>query len=306
MQQKRRILCLMGPTASGKSAIAEQLAVQMGASLISVDSAMVYRGMDIGTAKPDHLVRASVDYHLLDVCDPSVPYSAGQFVGDVQALLSSLSGPIILVGGTQLYYQCLQRGVAALPNADDALRAQIDRWAAVAGWPALHQRLKTIDSDRAEAIHENDKQRIQRALEVYFLTGQPLSVLQADTTPALSDIDWVNVALMPSERVHIHSAIARRFDQMLKQGLMEEVELLYTRDDLHADLPAMRAVGYAQVWAYLSGKIGKDQMYDQALAATRQLAKRQITWLRQYPLTATFDPRLPDVVARITSQIAGY
>lgn len=306
MQKKRQILCLMGPTASGKSAIAERLAVQMGASLISVDSAMVYRGMDIGTAKPDRSVRTSVDYHLLDVCDPSVPYSAGQFVMDVQLLLSTLSGPIILVGGTQLYYQCLQRGVAALPHADDALRAQIDRWAAVAGWPALHQRLKTIDSERAEAIHENDKQRIQRALEVYFLTGQPLSSLQVDTTPAISDIEWVNVALMPPDRVHIHNAIARRFDLMLAQGLMEEVEVLYARTDLHADLPAIRAVGYAQVWSYLSGKISKDQMYDQALAATRQLAKRQITWLRQYPLTATVDPQLPDIDARITSQLAGH
>jgi len=283
-----RTLCLLGPTAVGKSALALMLAqrfeAQGGAEIVSIDSAQVYDGMDIGTAKPTALERAQVPHHLIDLISPEASYSAGQFrrdALDVIAKIHTRGRVALLVGGTMLYYRALLEGLDDLPQADAALRTRIDTQAQLAGWPAMHAELARIDPSSAQRLSPQDGQRIQRALEVYYASGRPLSAWQQRTGSPLP-FDMTTVALQPTERSALHARIAARFSAMLDRGLVDELRALRTRYKLHADLPSMRAVGYRQAWQFLDQEIDATQLREQAEAATRQLAKRQLTWLRSF------------------------
>lgn len=286
MMQKKQIICLMGPTAAGKTPLAIELVQQLPCDIISVDSAMVYRGMDIGTAKPDAETLKVAPHRLIDIRDPLDAYSAGQFREDalqeIDAILAKDRIPL-LVGGTMLYFRVLQQGIANLPRADAALRATLEERAAKEGLESLHQELAKIDSKAALRIHPNDSQRIQRALEVYQLSGRTITEWQETETNPLQQYSLLNLAIAPNERAVLHQRIEQRFDLMLKEGFIEEVEQLYHRGDLSADLPSIRSVGYRQVWEYLAGQVSRDEMREKAIAATRQLAKRQLTWLRSWP-----------------------
>jgi len=298
---------LMGPTASGKSALALALAARFRVEIVSVDSAQVYRGMDVGTAKPDAATRARVPHHLIDLIDPTEAYSAARFRADALAAVAAIRarGALpLLVGGTMLYFKALTEGLSALPPADAALRARLDARAAREGWPALHAELARIDPATAARLKPGDAQRIQRALEVHALTGVPLSALQGarEDDGALGPI--VRVALLPRDRPALHAAIADRFDAMLAAGLVDELRALRARHPLHAGLPSMRCVGYRQAWEHLEGTIDAATLRARGIAATRQLAKRQITWLRSIP-GATFDPASPDLVADVTALLVG-
>jgi tRNA dimethylallyltransferase len=276
---------LLGPTASGKSALALQLAARHPVEIVSLDSAQVYRGMDIGTAKPDAAERARVPHHLIDLVDPDESYSTGRWRTDaVRAILGILErGKIpLLVGGTMLYYRALVAGIDTLPQADPQVRAELDAEAARLGWPALHAQLEAVDPRSAHRISRNDAQRIQRALEVWRLTGKPLSTLQGTSKAALP-FRLKGFAMIPREREALHARIAERFDAMLAAGLVDEVRALRARYRLSAGMPSMRAVGYRQAWDYLEGRTGEAAMRERAVAATRQLAKRQLTWLRSFP-----------------------
>ncbi|GAB4213121.1 MAG: tRNA (adenosine(37)-N6)-dimethylallyltransferase MiaA [Rhodoferax sp.] len=289
-------LALVGPTAAGKTAIALALARVMPIEIISLDSALVYRGMDIGTAKPSLAERALVAHHLIDIRDPTQAYSAAEFVRDAQALMQSIHarGRLpVLVGGTLLYLKALHDGLDALPPANASVRQAIDARATQLGWPALHAELAALDPVTAARLAPMDAQRISRALEVYQLTGQPLSALHtiktevdsADSASAGGQFNaqnWV-IALEPSDRAWLHQRIHKRFESMLAQGFLDEVHVLRQRGDLHADLPAIRAVGYRQAWQMLDGQLPASEWVERAVAATRQLAKRQITWLRAMP-----------------------
>lgn len=278
-------VCLMGPTASGKTALALALCEHYPFEIVSVDSALVYRGMDIGTAKPEPHELARAPHHLIDILDPSESYSAADFRADALRLIREIRarGRIpLLVGGTMLYFKVLREGIADLPAADPVLRAEILERARREGWPALHRELERVDPEAAARLHPNHSQRIQRALEVFRLTGKPLSVLQREQAGA-PVLPMLNLALAPARREVLHQRIALRFEQMLEQGFIEEVERLRGRGDLHPDLPSMRAVGYRQVWNYLDGACDRAQLLEQGTIATRQLAKRQFTWLRQWP-----------------------
>jgi len=278
-----RAILLMGPTAAGKTALALELARALPAEIISVDSALVYRGMDIGTAKPSPAVRATVPHHLIDILDPAESYSAGRFRRDALAVMGEVRarGRIpILAGGTMLYFRALQRGLATLPEADAAVRADIDNAAAQAGWPALHAELASVDPVVAARINPNDSQRIQRALEVWRLTGTPLSQLQAAAARASTGWSFLKLGMAPASRPELHAAIGRRFEAMMSAGFLAEVERLHARRDLHAALPSLRAVGYRQLWAYLEGTCTLEDACLDAVTATRRLAKRQMTWLR--------------------------
>jgi tRNA dimethylallyltransferase len=275
------VLCLAGPTASGKSALALQLAEQLPLEIISIDSALVYRGMDIGTAKPSSTEQAAVPHHLIDILDPSQTYSAAQCVADVLRLVPQIQsrGRVpLLVGGTMLYFHALMNGLHTMPAPDAAVRASIDARAAREGWPALHADLARVDPTTAARLAPADAQRIQRALEVWQLSGQPLSHWHRQNAHA-PGANWPLLALEPTSRAWLHERIAQRLDQMLAQGLLEEVRRLRARGDLHPELPSMRCVGYRQAWAALD-RGDSTQLREQALAATRQLAKRQLTWLR--------------------------
>lgn len=283
-----RTLCLLGPTAVGKSALALMLAqrfeAQGGAEIVSIDSAQVYDGMDIGTAKPTALERAQVPHHLIDLISPEASYSAGQFrrdALDVIAKIHTRGRVALLVGGTMLYYRALLEGLDDLPQADAALRTRIDTQAQLAGWPAMHAELARIDPSSAQRLSPQDGQRIQRALEVYYASGRPLSAWQQRAGSPLP-FDMTTVALLPTERSALHARIAARFSAMLDRGLVDELRALRTRYKLHADLPSMRAVGYRQAWQFLEQEIDATQLREQAEAATRQLAKRQLTWLRSF------------------------
>ena len=275
---------LLGPTASGKSPLAMRLAGKMPIEIVSIDSGQVYRGMDIGTAKPSAAERARVPHHLIDLLEPTEAYSAARFRSDairtVQEILSRKKTPL-LVGGTMLYYRTLTQGIDDLPAADPAIRAAIDAEATKKGWPALHAELARVDPATAARLKPNDAQRIQRALEVWRLAGKPLSALQGRQKASLP-FALKAFAIVPDDRAELHQRIAERFDRMLKDGLVEEVRALRTRYALHAGLPSMRAVGYRQVWDYLEGEIDATQLRERAIAATRQLAKRQLTWLRSF------------------------
>jgi tRNA dimethylallyltransferase len=271
---------LMGPTCSGKSALALELARRFPVEIISVDSAQVYVGMDIGTAKASWEVRAAVPHHLIDVCDPSESYSAGRFRRDALQLISEVRGRgrvPLLVGGTMLYFRALTRGIAPLPEADPALRAGIEARAREVGWSALHGELAASDPEAAARIQPADGQRIQRALEVLELTGERMSQLQARTEP--SPVPLAAFALQPFERGELYSRIDQRFLAMMAEGLLDEVMGLHGRGNLHADLPSMRSVGYRQIWSHLSGEYDLETAISAAQRATRNLAKRQLTWL---------------------------
>jgi tRNA dimethylallyltransferase len=279
---------LAGPTASGKTAVALRLAEVIPLEIISVDSALVYRGMDIGTAKPSAAEQALVAHHLIDLIDPRDSYSAAQFVADAQALIGEVRGRghlPLLVGGTMQYFKALIVGIDALPPADPAVRAALDEQARAQGWPALHAELARVDPVTAARLAPNDAQRVQRALEVWQLTGQTLSSLHSrDSGATLPPADHLLLSLEPTERSWLHQQIGLRFEHMLAKGLVEEVRQLRDRADLHADLPSMRCVGYRQVWealdAGLHGPALLAAVRDTGTAATRQLAKRQLTWLR--------------------------
>src|SRR5438876_7906140 len=292
----------MGPTASGKSALAATLAGHFPVEIISVDSAQIYRGMDIGTAKPSVAERRSVPHHLIDIVDPTGSYSAAQFRSDAVRLISEIAarGRIpLLVGGTMLYFKALREGLSELPESDAAVRARIDAEAAVWGWPAMHAELAKIDASTAMRLKPNDAQRIQRALEIYRVTGKPMSQLLGRTRSALP-FRLLELALVPSDRGELHRRIEFRFDAMLEHGLVEELRALRERYALRPGLPSMRCVGYRQVWQHVEGEFGRDELRDRGIFATRQLAKRQLTWLRRMGSFATFDSLASDVAAKAT------
>jgi tRNA dimethylallyltransferase len=275
---------LMGPTASGKSELAVALAFQLNCEIISVDSVMVYRGMDIGSAKPSVAAMEGIPHYLIDILDPEEAYSTGRFREQALEMMSFITekGKIpLLVGGTMLYFNALLRGLAQLPAADVSVRRQIDREAGRYGWAAMHRVLAEIDPAAAARIHPNDPQRIQRALEVYRISGQTLTDLQAQSRKETIPFDVVKLIVAPEQRSVLHLRIERRFSMMLEQGLIEEVQTLLERKDLSDEMPSIRAVGYRQIWGYLQGRYDKETMIDRAVVATRQLAKRQLTWLRK-------------------------
>ncbi|HKU89936.1 MAG TPA: tRNA (adenosine(37)-N6)-dimethylallyltransferase MiaA [Steroidobacteraceae bacterium] len=286
------VAVLTGPTGTGKTDIALALAREFPIEIISVDSAQVYRGLDIGSAKPSPEIRARVPHHLIDLVDPAESYSAGQFVRDATRAIDDIEsrGRVpLLVGGTMLYLRALTAGIATLPEGSAGVRAAIDAEAARQGWPALHARLAGIDPAAAARIHPNDAQRIQRALEVHAVGGRPISELQAVTRPPLAR-EFLVCALFPTDRARLHADLERRFAQMMADGLLDEVRALHARGDLIEAHPAIRAVGYRQLWAHLDGSYSLDVAVQRAVAATRQLAKRQLTWLRSMPNIRTFDP----------------
>jgi tRNA dimethylallyltransferase len=276
----------MGPTAVGKTDLAIEIATRHPVELISVDSALVYRQMDIGTGKPSPAVLQQFPHHLVNIVDPLEPYSAGQFVRDVTQLVGEIHarGRVpLLVGGTMLYFRALLRGIAPMPEADAQVRARLDQRAAqTGGWQALHAELMLRDPEVAQRIGVNDAQRIQRALEVMELTGRKMSDVQADAHPALPDVDFLLLGLnLPREQLYVR--IERRFLNMMEQGLLDEVKALFERGDLNADLPSMRAVGYRQIWAHLAGQGSLDEAIAAGILATRHLARRQLIWMRAEP-----------------------
>ena len=285
---KPLVVAIMGPTASGKTAAALAIAKSIPCEIISVDSALIYRGMDIGTAKPSDEERSQVPHHLIDILDPSLSYSVKQFRDDALRLIADIQARSklpLLVGGTMLYFKALRDGLDDLPSADLALRSQLDMEITRHGTAALHARLRELDPITAERLNPNDTQRVQRAMEIILLSGQPMSSqLDKADKPELP-FELMSLALEPSDRKVLHERIANRFDIMLsaKLGLIEETAALKQRSDLHIGLPSIRCVGYRQAWDYLDGKINRDNLREMGIAATRQLAKRQLTWLRSMP-----------------------
>lgn len=276
---------LMGPTASGKTALAELLAQQWPFEVISVDSALVYRGMDIGTAKPDANLLARLPHRLVDIREPSQPYSVAEFRDDALAEMADITaaGRVpLLVGGTMLYFKVLLEGIADLPPTDPELRARVAEEARREGWQAMHAKLAEVDPQAAAGLHPNHSQRIQRALEVYYLTGRSMTELQGEQDAEPIPYNVAQFALWPEDRAVLHQRIEQRFHAMLEQGFVEEVRQLRMLPGVNADLPALRSVGYRQAWDYLDGSINYDQFIQQGIAATRQLAKRQLTWLRKW------------------------
>jgi tRNA dimethylallyltransferase len=275
----------MGPTAAGKTALAIELCQRLNTEVISVDSALVYKGMDIGTAKPDADELALAPHHLIDILDPSESYSVADFRKDACRQIDELhqQGKVpILVGGTMMYYKGLIEGLSPLPEADPQVRSILEQEANILGWPVLHKQLTEIDPDAAEKISENDSQRINRALEVYRISGKTMTELQQQKQPPLP-YEFHQFAIAPSDRKVLHERIEKRFQIMLEQGFKNEVLALYQRGDLHPDLPSIRCVGYRQMWEHLAGECDYEEMVFKGVAATRQLAKRQLTWLRGWP-----------------------
>ena len=298
------VICLMGPTASRKTEIALSLAEQFPIDLISVDSALVYRGMDIGTAKPDSATLERVPHRLIDIRDPENNYSAGEFVRDAYAEIDASidRGRIpLLVGGTMMYFRALTEGIADLPEADPETRKAIDAEAAACGWPALHAQLAEIDPGAASRVNQNDSQRIQRALEVYRVSGKSLSEWQADALPEKRNDQYLKIALLTESRSVLHGRIEQRLKSMLETGFLEEVRTLMARPGLTPGHSSMRAVGYRQIWSHLEGEGSIENARQKALAATRQLAKRQLTWLRSERQITTVDPLESDALATISS-----
>ena len=298
----------MGPTASGKTALAVSLLERFPLEIISVDSALVYRGMDIGSAKPDAATLARAPHHLLDIRDPTEAYSAAAFCDDAKRLMADIvaRGKVpLLVGGTMLYFRALLQGLDDLPRADPALRKQLEGEAAQRGWPALHAELAQVDPVTAARLAPNDSQRIGRALEIFRLTGTPMAAL-LDRAQTELPYRVLQLALIPSDRAVLHQRIAARFDAMLADGLIDEVKSLRQTFALNANLPAMRAVGYRQAWAYLDGEIDRGELREQGIAATRQLAKRQLTWLRSWPDTVLLDCLAEDLESQATALVARH
>ncbi|SJM90889.1 delta(2)-isopentenylpyrophosphate tRNA-adenosine transferase [Crenothrix polyspora] len=296
---------LMGPTASGKTALSVQLAKHLNGEIISVDSALVFKDMDIGTAKPTLAERQGIAHHLIDVLDPTETYSTGQFKSQALALMDDISQrgkTPVLVGGTMLYFNALNNGLDVLPEADPVIRARLDDELARLGKEALHERLAKVDPESAARIHPNDPQRVQRALEVYEISGEPLtSFFKAHQ----EDIPYQKIKLIiaPKERASLHETIAKRFKAMLQQGLIGEVDALYQRGDLTEKMPAIRAVGYRQVWSYLHGEVDYATMVEKGIIATRQLAKRQFTWLRKETDAYHFETGQDALVEKVLAQI---
>jgi tRNA dimethylallyltransferase len=290
---QRPVVVLTGPTGTGKTEWALRLAGEIPAEIVSVDSALVYRGLDIGTAKPSREQRAGVPHHLIDICEPTESYSAGRFVQDAVSLVRQIQQrgrTPILVGGTMLYLRALWRGIASLPTASPELRRSIDERASREGWPALHAQLMRLDPEAAARIHPNDPQRIQRALEVCLAAGRPISELQRETHSPLADTPLQNWALVSANRVTLHERLERRFHEMMKLGFLDEVRGLRARGDLTPEHPSMRAVGYRQLWAYFDGVFSLEEAVRRGIFATRQLAKRQLTWLRSEPALTCINP----------------
>jgi tRNA dimethylallyltransferase len=307
MSNKPLVVAIMGPTASGKTAAALEIAARIPSEIISVDSALVYRGMDIGTAKPTADELAQAPHHLIDILDPLDAYSVMQFRQDAIRLAAEITARSklpLLVGGTMLYFKGLKDGLDDLPQADAAIRAELDAEEAKFGTPAQHARLAQIDPVTAARLKPNDSQRVQRALEIYALTGQPMSALLEKAPKTELPFDLLSIALEPSDRSVLHKRIAARFDAMLKNGaLIDEVETLRKRGDLHLGLPSMRCVGYRQTWEYLDGLYGLSDLREKGIAATRQLAKRQITWLRSMPDRQIIDCLAPDAAQQVSNII---
>ena len=302
-------ILLMGPTASGKTAVALALADRFPVELVSVDSAQVFRDMDIGTAKPEAATLARYPHRLIDLISPEESYSAARFRADALAAMAAITaaGKVpLLVGGTMLYFRALLHGLADLPQADPALRAEIDAAAAQRGWPALHAELAVLDPSTAARLHPTDSQRIQRALEICRTSGRPMSELLAATERAKPPYELLQIALLPSDRAELHARIARRFDEMLLAGLDDEVAMLRRKYRLHAGLPSMRCVGYRQVWEAQDGTIPRNEMRDRGIFATRQLAKRQITWLTNSFSAENVDCLDPALAGRIAPRVAAF
>ena len=306
MTTKPKVVAILGPTASGKTAAALHLASQIPSEIISLDSALVYRDMDIGTAKPSRAEREAVPHHLIDIIDAADSYSVAQFRTSCLQLVEEIGArgkQALIVGGTMLYYRGLLDGLDELPEADPALRAALDAQALEQGVPALHARLQEIDPITAARLAPNDSQRIQRALEIYTLSGQPMSQLLAQRQAPILPFDLLPISLEPSDRSVLHQRIASRFDAMLRDGpdgsLLDEVEQLRRRPDLHPGLPSMRCVGYRQTWEYLDGRIDLKTLRETGIAATRQLAKRQLTWLRAMPERHIIDCLAEDAAQQV-------
>jgi tRNA dimethylallyltransferase len=302
-------ILLMGPTASGKTAVAMALADRFPVELISVDSAQVFIDMDVGTAKPDRATLAQYPHRLIDLISPEESYSAARFCTDALAAMAEITaaGKVpLLVGGTMLYFRALLHGLADLPQADAALRAEIDAEAAAEGWPALHAKLAGFDPSTAARLHPTDSQRLQRAVEIYRLTGRPMSELLAESEQLRPAYDFLSIGLLPSDRAVLHKRIARRFDEMLLAGLDEELRMLRTKYALHLNLPSMRCVGYRQTWEAQEGIIPHKELRDRGIFATRQLAKRQITWLTNSFTAETYDCLDPALSEEIAARVAGF
>ena len=303
------LICIAGPTASGKSAAARAIAQRWPVEIINVDSATIYRGMDIGTAKPTAQERTEITHHLLDILDPADSYSVASFRRDalqcVQDIQSRGRLPL-LVGGTMMYFKALRDGLNNLPAADPEIRKVLEARAAAEGWPAMHDWLKTIDPLTAQRLSPNDSQRVGRALEIWQISGQPMSALLGATQPADEPVATITVSLEPLERSLLHARIAERFDQMLELGLVTEVQALHARGDLHPGLPSIRCVGYRQLWSMLAGELDLKQAREHAISATRQLAKRQITWLRSQPNRHLIDACSPNAIDQVVQTIAEF
>jgi len=302
------VICLMGPTASGKTDLAVELAESLPLDIVSVDSAMVYRGLDIGTAKPGPDVLARAPHRLIDICDPAESYSAARFRDDATREVEAIhaAGRIpLLVGGTGLYFRTFEQGLSALPGASHHIRQRIKEEARQCGWAAMHARLAEVDPASAERIHPNDPQRLQRALEVYELTGRPLSECWETNQGEPGPYRWLKLVVAPSDRAVLRERAASRFHAMIEAGLLDEVSALYNRGDLHENLPAMRLVGYRQVWRYLAGQLDYSDMITHAIVATRQLAKRQLTWFRAEQQTVWFDSLANGPIDAIRSYLEG-
>lgn len=322
---KPKVLCLTGPTACGKTALALQLAARYPLRLISVDSAQVYRGMDIGTGKPDTATLRRFPHRLINIRDPAETYSAAEFRRDAQVEVQQAwaEGCLpLLVGGTMLYFKALRDGLTTMPQADNKVRERIAALAAASGWEAVHKRLRQVDPPSAARIHPNDPQRLQRALEIYMLSGRPMSQFHAEAPESNDnkrDSKGSNESsngesppfhlmfhiIHPLDRAALHQRIAARFRAMLAYGLVDEVRALYARDDLHPALPALKSVGYRQVWQYLEGRIDHAEMVQRGIAATRQLAKRQLTWLRNWPGVAVPSPPAEPPAPALSAAIEG-
>ena len=301
VEDKAQVVCLMGPTAAGKTGLAVEMADSHGYEIISVDSALVYRGMDIGTAKPDAQMLARAPHRLIDILEPDQAYSAADFVFDAKKEIADILAKgkkPLLVGGTMMYFNALMKGLAKMPQADAEMRAKIEAEAAEYGWPHLHEELQRLDPESAKRIHPNDPQRLQRAIEVCRLSGRSMTSLWAEQAESANDYNYVSIAVMPNERAVLHKRIEQRFQIMMEQGFLLEVECLFQRGDLNVDMPSIRCVGYRQIWAYLAGECDLDEAVYRGVVATRQLAKRQVTWLRSWENLQVFDTFDKDLLSK--------
>jgi len=307
--KKPKVIAIMGPTAAGKTALAIEVVRKFAVQIISVDSAQVYRGLDLGSAKPSADELRLAPHRLIDIRDPWQPYSVAEFVVDAKTAIEDIIGQAqtpLLVGGTMLYFRGLLRGLSELPQGDPSLRARIEAQAKAEGWPILHQLLAQLDPQSAERIAANDAQRIQRALEVFELTGRPISALQAERQGQGLDAQVLKIIISPADRSVLHQRIEERFSSMLKQGLIDEVAALREDPRVDPDSPALRAVGYRQVWQHLDGEFDRDELLQRGIFATRQLAKRQLTWLRKESESAWLDPTREDWVDQGLVQIGHF